>query len=68
MRLYELLEVIPRTTSVHIESYNEEVLFRGKAIDALKSMEDGKVFTLFSLSDCEYGNVLYISLEEDSND
>ena len=68
MKLHDLLETMPRTSFVHIEDCNNEVLFRGKAIDALKRLEDREVFTLFSMCDYTYGSVLYISLEDDSND
>lgn len=69
MKLHSLLERMPRTAFVHIEDNNNELLFRGLAINALKQRIDNReVFTLFSMCDYTYGCVLYISLEEDSND
>ena len=69
MKLHYLLEMMPRTAFVHIEDNNNELLFRGTAFNALKQrIGNRKVFTLFSMCDYTYGCVLYISLEEDSND
>ena len=66
MKLHNLLEMMPRSAAVQIGTYYDEPLFRGTAEDALKSLENAEVFTFFSLSDCdcEYGSVLYISLED----
>ena len=69
MKLNYLLEMMPRTAFVHIEDYNNELLFRGTAFNALKQRIDNReVFTLFSMCDYTYGCVLYISLEADNND
>lgn len=69
MKIHNLLEIMPRTAFVHIEDNNNEVLFRGMSINALKQRIDNReIFTLFSMCDYTYGCVLYISLEEDSND
>ena len=69
MKLNYLLEMMPRTAFVHIEDNNNELLFRGTVFNALKQRIDNReVFTLFSMCDYTYGCVLYISLEEDSND
>lgn len=64
MRLHSILEIMPRTAYVQIESYDDKLLFRGMAIKALKQLEDREVFTFFSMGDYEHGSVLYISLED----
>lgn len=64
MRLHTILEIMPSTADVQIEDYDDKLLFRGMAIEALKQLEDREVFTIFSISDCEYGSRLYISLED----
>lgn len=59
MKLHDILKTMPSTELVQIVSSDEETLFSGTAHEALERLEDGDVFTLFSID-----SVLYISLED----
>lgn len=59
MKLHDILKTMPSTELVQIVSSDEETLFSGTAHEALERLEDGHVFTLFSID-----SVLYISLED----
>lgn len=59
MKLHDILKVMPSTELVQIDSSDEETLFSGTAHEALERLEDGEVFTLFSID-----SVLYFSLED----